>query len=806
MNTGLMEAPTAPVAVEPPATNIKLPAVKYGATEGPLKDLIPIFVDVETFMDIDAGISLKSQTLRQYIASSYLTAIAIALGDEEPEAFIPADGKQFTAEELKPIIDALSVLANDPNYVFVAHNAAFDIRVLRFMLGIPQPRNVWCTVEGAMGAWPELPGGYSLLNLGEKLLFPKNKRKLHIDLNAGKYTIEELKIYNARDVVAMQELYYRQIARLPANEQRIALLTHNVRRFYFEVDSERLDQLIITLDKNAKEARFAAGGVKMTPDDPDFKFLSFEDEIDADGVAVLDAQALDDVFNRKNVDQTLTSIRGIKLIQLIKERFGVKLPSTSLKKLSPVWQAKHPKIVELLRQTTRANKMLSHTRRSKFLKNVPEIDVELGYARAHTGRFSSPGTGKSLNIHNIPKHDVAIAKPVREIFKLPPGKCFVRGDLSNVEYRVEGWLCDCKTVVEMFDEHLGGDRYSDPYCKGWKSMTTIDINKKDPVRQVSKSAILGLGFSMSAFGYAQVLLRVCADPKSKITEATLKNMILSLRWPIPPDLALKIIYERTGCSPTIAVAAWNVHRLFNAAHPEFARVAEWLVRCVDVVASIGDARFAKDPIARFHRSQFLLDEMAQSTRAPDRNKIRLFIDDDYRADSPSVRVACGPWPATVCWREPMVRANKHVDNGKPRLCILKANGTEKTFTKQLAIENVTQAAARNALCYGLLRLEDEFGMRNVLHVHDEALLIVDRNREAVLHAKEQLTKVYGPKANNPLDWAILIKPEEISVTQSLWESEDDIMHVFDKEKNVWKGGDRWGKIERGEADMFANLP
>jgi hypothetical protein len=789
---------------------VALPPIKYGASEGPLATLIPIFVDVETHMDKDAGISLKSQTLRQYVASSWLTAIALAVGTSAPDAYVPADGKRFTEEELKPIVDVLTVLANDPQYVFVAHNAAFDIRILRFMLGIPQPRNVWCTVEGAMGAWPELPGGFSLMNLCQVLCFPNDRRKLDIDLNAGKYTIEDLKIYNARDVSCMQELYYRQIARLPAVEQRIALLTHSVRRNYFLVDQERLDNLIVTLDKNAKEARFHAGGVKMTADDPDFKFISGVNDaegVDADGAVVLDAQALDDVFNRKNAEQTLTSIRGAKLIKLIKERFGIKLPTTSLKKLSPVWQARHPKIVELLRQTTRANKMLSHVRRSKFMRGVLEIDTELGYMRSHTGRFSSPGTGKSLNIHNVPKHDVSIAKPVREIFKLPPDKCFVRGDLAAVELRVEGWLTDCRNIINMFDEAHGGNLFADPYCVGWKSMTNTEIGKKDPIRQVSKATHLGLGFIMSAFGFAQVLLRVCSDPKSKVTEATLKNMILSLRWPAPPEMSMRTIFERTGCSPTIAVAAWNVHRLFNATNPEFNRVAEWLLRCVDVVASVGDARFSKgDPFARFSRAQFLLDEMSQSTRAPDPKKIRLYIDDDYRADSPSIRIACGPWPATVCWREPLIRSNKFIDNGKPHLTILKANNTQKNFTKQLAIENVTQAAARNALCYGLLRLEDEFGTRNVLHVHDEALIIADKNRNAVLAAKEQLTKVFGPKAGNPLDWAILIKPEEISVTQSLWEDEDDIKHEFDKEKQIWKGGDRWGRIERNEPDMFKDLP
>lgn len=804
MTDEMTEVSTAAPAVV--RETVPLPPIKRGASEGPLKDLVPVFVDVETFMDLESGISLKSQTLRQYIKSSYLTAIAIALGDEPPDAYIPADGKAFTPEELKPIVDALSALAVDPRFVFVAHNAAFDIRILRYMLGVPQPCNVWCSLEGAMGAWPELPGGYSLMNLCEKLNFPKNRRKLHIDLDAGKYTIEDLKVYNARDVECLQELFYRQIARLPAIEQEVALLTHGVRQHHFIVDPERLDKLVIELDKNARNAQMRAMDVKITPDDPDYRFLEDTDQVDADGIVILDSQAIDEVFNRGNKTNTLTSIRGSRLIKLIQARFGVKLPTTSLKKLSPIFQAKHPKIVELLRQTTEANKMLSHQRRSKFLQGVPEIDVELGYCRSHTGRFSSPGVGKSLNCHNLPKHLKAVAKPVREIFKLPPGKCFVRGDLANVEMRVEGWLTDSTNIIKMFDATQGGDLFADPYCVNWKSMTNVTIGRKDPIRQVSKASCLGLGYSMSAFGFAQVLLRTCADPTSKVTEATLKEMILSLRWPAPPDASMQIIHERTGCSPTIAVAAWNVHRIYNQTYPEFGRVADWLVRCVDVVASVGDARFTTDPFARFSRAQFLLDEMANSTRAPDKNKIRLFIDDDYRADSPSIRVACGPWPATVCWREPLVRSNKFIDNGKPRLCILKANGCEKNVTKQLMIENVTQAAARNALCYGLLRLEKEHGVRDVLHVHDEVLLIVDKNREAVLKAKDQITKVFGPNAGNPLDWAILIKPEEISITQSLWEDEDDLKHEFDKEKQIWKGNNRWGKIEAGTADMFDSLP
>jgi hypothetical protein len=983
--------------------NAPKPIIKYKASDGLLKDLIPVFIDVETFMDKSAGVSLSAQTLRQYIKSSYLTSIGIAIGDDDPEVVLTPGG--VFAPEDSYIVDALRALALSKEHIFVCQNAAFDIRVLRFMLGIEQPQYVWCTMEGAMAAWPEFPGGYGLFNLGEGLNFPRDQRKLEIDLDAGNYTPEALKIYNGRDVICARTLYYRQIARLSWQEQRIAILTHNVRKFHFLVDSERLDALVVTLDANARTAEMAAKNVVMSKDDNDARLclenggMISDDGIGADGLIVLDDAEICEVFNREDANNPgmLKSVRGTRLIKIIREKFGITLPTTSLKKLSPVWQAQHPKITELLRQTTRANKMISHGRRSKNLQNVPEVDVELGYFRAHTGRFSSPSQGKGLNLHNCvsgsswiltkrgfvpilhlwrddllwdgtefvsfdsvtyegerstitvgcaqvtaehpvwdgrqmipageltakqraevvisglyaallaanqlpreigndvcnratdwlaafepivslttlstlessltevvssmlsqlpenpfttvvgdsvlnmppgttvseravfdirgvgprarfwcngiissncPKHDVSIAKPVRQVFRLPPDKCFVRGDLANVEYRVEGWLTDCPSVMKMFDETLGGNRFSDPYIKGWETMTRQVITKKDPVRQVSKSATLGLGFSMSSFGYAKVLLGVCSDPHSKVTEEKLKIMIKDLGWPLPSEQSLKMIVEKTGCSATIAVASWNIHRLFNAAHPEFGMCAEWLVNCITRVAEVGRGRGLSGPnnIDRFVQAERILREMEKASAAPNPAKLRLSIDDDYTAKIPSVRVQCGPWPATVCWREPAVRTNKMTNQGKPQLTILKANGLDKPFTRQLAIENVTQAAARNALCAGLLQLEDKYGTRDVLHVHDEVLIITDRKREAVLAAKQQLIDVFGPKAGHPLDWAILIKPEEISITQSLWEEELDIMYFFDEFKKEWKGGDRWGKIERGDADMFENLP
>jgi hypothetical protein len=151
-----------------------------------------------------------------------------------------------------------------------------------------------------------------------------------------------------------------------------------------------------------------------------------------------------------------------------------------------------------------------------------------------------------------------------------------------------------------------------------------------------------------------------------------------------------------------------------------------------------------------------------------------------------------------------MRFNKHAKDSRSRLSILKASGFDKTVSKQLAIENVTQAAARNALCHGILQLAHEFGWHNILHIHDEIMIICDKNQVAVLAARDALLRVFGPKSNHPMTWAVLIKPDEVSVTSSMWEDDLDLQPPT--EKNKFKGFDRWRKIEQGTPDCLDNLP
>lgn len=989
----------------------------YDDNVAPLSRLTPFFIDYEGL--VTDTVSLKCMTLRQYLAASPITAISACVGREEPQVYFPEGG--YIPDFAHPIDERLRLafveLAQNENVVWSAYNAAYDVRVAVHKQDVPWPKWVWCAMEGAMGAWPELPGGYGLENV-TKTLCPKDCQKFPVDLKLlnyyhrkcklkpvplkevssdflevlelvlasgglkldGKLTEEllmcALALYNKRDLKGLQYVHYLEIDRVAPREQRTALRTHAQRRFHFEVDPERLDNFV---DEMTKNADYAAMQLE--------EYLSKEDRAE--------------IFNSEG-GQGIQSVRYQRLKNVINAKVAnEEFTSTSLKKISPVQLARNPGVMNVLTQTTTVGKMISHKRRSACFRGVPIVDMELGYCRAHTGRFSSPSVGKGLNIHNCvtgdsrvltrrgwstvvtlrvddeiwtgsafsrfatvktegqrkvstvgalwctpeqpllvgtgrkelgqlklqeavacvvngftslvaglratnnneliyragrelrqyiqttkdedarlslavgelttalafggdaqklndlylkatryseavlqssglitsmrkykaaaklinhdvydvigveqggtyladgivvfncPKHMKAIAKPLRQIYRLPKHLCFVRGDLANLEFRVEGVLTKAQNVLKMFDVSVGGNINNDPYCLTWDLMTGVKIDKKDPVRQVAKSAVLGLGFVMQVIGYAQVILKVLADKFSGVTEDTLRQIIITNRWPAAPGDAETRVISKLGCSTIVARASYHIWRVFNATYPEFTAHAKWLVRALGAIATCGEGSVARDDAKRLVDNMYLMQQ-----DAPDRNLIGLEIDSDGIAKRPVVRVRCGPYPRTVCWREPAQRLlDFHGTQQRTQLSILKSTDAPKGFSPQLAIENVTQAAARNGVC-DIVELLEQYGFPDAIHIHDEILLIVPREREAVLKARDAMIRAAGPSHPLSFGWALLIKPSEITVTESLWEDEDDIAKPYTNKKGLLVGNDRWGKIERNEPGMFDDL-
>jgi len=794
-------------------SGIEYGAVPRGAFEGPLATLRPVFIDFETLMG--PQLSLDKMTLRQYLAGTRIDSLALAIGDNPVQLFvgdgfgaIPAGGLRLTPD----IVGALSSLAADPEYVFVAHNAAFDIRVMTILLGVPWPRNVWCTLEGSMGAWPEWPGGYSLHHLARSQGLPRRLWKIALDLpqlqatrrlcpttcdkldpgfldqlvtiakDAGlswtpkepvteDFLLQAYGVYNCRDVETSRELYWRQIACLPAVEQRVALRTHRQRRFHLEVSEEALESLITAMDHNIE-----------------YQEKKAEELASEDGSILLSPADVENIFNRGGEKGSLKSVRSARLLKIINRIGDDQFTTTSLKRVNQALLARNRKVADILATTSAANKSLFHRRRAAVFNGVGIVDVELGPFRAHTYRFSAPSPGKGLNFHNTPKRDITVAKPVRETFRLPSDLCFVRGDLANVEFRVEGWLCDSLAVFEMFDPRRGGAINNDPYCVSWRLMTGLSITKADnkDIRQLAKTAVLGLGYSMSPTGYAKQLLLALADPTSGVTEAVMQKVVDENKWELPPGRMVKKIVGDLGCSILIATAAYHIHRVFNQTYPEYRRVADWLVEAVQEVATCAPGPEGRD------QARAILDCMYLRTDAPDRNKINLEIDDDPRPRYASVRVCCGPWTRSVCWREPHNRPTKYSGNAATdiRLTVRKAHGIPKPFSPCLAIENVCQAAARNGLCMGVEELERR-GFPDCLHIHDEGLLIVPRRRDVVLKAREAIIDVFNGK-NLPLGWALFVNPDEVCISQSLYEDEKQSQAT-------------WAKLRDGDDSVLEHL-
>ena len=141
----------------------------------------------------------------------------------------------------------------------------------------------------------------------------------------------------------------------------------------------------------------------------------------------------------------------------------------------------------------------------------------LGSSRA--GRWS----GRDIQVHNLPrpvskdiekKMDLAvellragnydrikaefsnemdvITSCIRAAFRAPKGKKFLISDLSAIENRGIGWICNCPQILNVFKRDL------DPYIDFASKMYKIPYEQvtKDQ-RQIAKPAVLGAGYRLS---------------------------------------------------------------------------------------------------------------------------------------------------------------------------------------------------------------------------------------------------------------------------------------------------------------------
>lgn len=353
-------------------------------------------------------------------------------------------------------------------------------------------------------------------------------------------------------------------------------------------------------------------------------------------------------------------------------------------------------------------------------------------------------------VSNCPKHNPVIAMPFRKSFRLPEGHIWVRGDFANVEYRVEGLIAGSEYIQNLFTNDL----FADPYVAFGEWATGLKIDKNTTagkaLRQLFKAAVLGLGYLMGIRTWMTQLLQVVARGDASIEDfiklAAERGWRRLSRWARSSVTAL-------GCHEIIGIVGEHVHELFHQRHPEFARLGRWLE------AAVSRLSYAHDPASA-------LSALYELPGAPRRELLDLFV--DRTLGGSSVRARYPQWPASVCWRDLAVRETLR---GACLTSVLAGHKPPRPFTPNIAIENFVQHFSRNALVKGQLELE-ELGHEYQISIHDEAFILAEDNPEAILKARTDMLKVFGPGNSLGYGWAINVDPASITVSRSLWDDEN----------------------------------
>ncbi len=693
-----------------------------------------LYIDFETTMT--KTVSLGKMTLRKYLASCNIICVGWAINDEVVQA------ARFATPEFDAFCAFANAKASDPDWCLVAHNASFDIRVLTQKLEFPWPKHIDCTLELAQAWTPCQPGGYSLSNLSKmwNLLYQKS------EINFFSCSQEELLQYCSQDVRACRELHKEAMLRLHPKEIALQRLTQQQKEISFS---------LIPADVLA-----AVDGFAMVAQD--------------EAVKAADLLGSDDAFGDEG--GIVKSVKPHEVKRLLLDNLGFDVgKSISVKKIDVEKLRQSPAAAAVLRHAGEANRSLSHKRRVSAFINALRVDCELTYYAAHTGRWSSRNGGKGLNLHNLPKRNPVLAKLIRQLFRLDDDMCFVRADLSNVEYRVEGWLTDCEATKRQFTQNL----FSDPYSIFWHLATGYMPDLATAIgkacRQLAKNCVLGLGFLMGLMRWMNELMVAMSDPRNGLTLEMLSAVCEQNRW-FPERITkyAKAAQTKLRAPWQVAVIAQETHRIFHEIHPEFSRLAHWLER-------------ATHELAQSAFPDRALDRLYALPIAPRREKLELSVDDSIQGRS--VRVRLGHWPTpTILWRD---LATRDTPFGPHLTCAMGGNKGWRALTKNILIENVTQSCARCALGEAMLQLEPEYPYQ--LSVHDEELLVVPRNKEEVEKAKRALCRVLGPGNSLGYEWAITIKPSDVSISKTMYEDEQWT-------KTIWQ------RLENNDLTVFAELP
>ena len=429
-----------------------------------------VFLDFETFYSQEY--SLRRMTPIEYILDHRFEVTGCAFAEDDGEPYW-VDGPELRNH----------FATYDPEAtVFISHNALFDMCITSWVFGIV-PKLMIDTMSMARALVYHKTGRVSLEKVAEYLgIGVKGKTILKV-IGLNRQAIKDAGLwasyveYALNDVVLCREIYRKLRPIFPSSEIMIA---DNIIRCAitptFKLDAAKLATHLakVRAEKEEMLARAMLAGI----------------------------EGKSDLMSNDRFAEVLRSL-GVEPPMKISKTTGRQTYAFAKTDEAMIELEEHPDpaVQAVVAARVGHKSTLEETRTERLLKishlEIPRrgegwMPVPLRYSGAHTHRLSGDW---SLNLQNLPTRR---GNDLRESLIAPPGCIVIAVDSSQIEARMVSWLAGCRRLVDAF---ANGD---DVYSMFASSVYGYPVKKKThPVeRFLGKTAILGLGFGMGAFRFA----------------------------------------------------------------------------------------------------------------------------------------------------------------------------------------------------------------------------------------------------------------------------------------------------------------
>lgn len=412
-----------------------------------------ITIDFETYYDRE--FSLSKITTEEYIRDERFEVIGVAVKVDGGET-------QWFSGTMR---DTMSWLLQFPWHqsVALAHNAAFDMAILRWRFGI-RPLKIADTLSMARaihgtevgGSLAALAQHYDLGQKGTEVIDALGKRRID-------FSDDELARYGAycvNDTELTYKLFECLISHFPIIELNLIDLT--IRMFtepVLELDRKVLnDHLVAVQEKKAKLLE----SVTLVDREQLMSNVKFAGTLRALGV---------------EPPMKISATTG-------KETYAF---SKSDEEFKALLEHENPSVQAIVAARLGVKSTLEETRTERFIRISERgaLPIPLRYYAAHTGRW---GGDDKVNMQNLPR-----SSPLKHAILAPPGYMMIDSDSSQIEARTLAWLANQNDLVDAFDR--GEDVYKIMAASIY-GKPADQIDKQE--RFVGKTTILGAGYGMGA--------------------------------------------------------------------------------------------------------------------------------------------------------------------------------------------------------------------------------------------------------------------------------------------------------------------